>query len=84
MKGGFYGLAAKTFLSVTNTQLWCIAAANSRLLNDKNNTDLSTDHYLSNAEIRTQAQKLAGDLLLISSILLFSVYFIHFVFFDLL
>ncbi|CAH8592942.1 unnamed protein product [Schistosoma haematobium] len=62
MKGGFYGLAAKTFLSVTNTQLWCIAAANSRLLNDKNNTDLSTDHYLSNAEIRTQAQKLAARL----------------------
>ncbi|VDO81476.1 unnamed protein product [Schistosoma mattheei] len=62
MKGGFYGLAAKTFLSVTNTQLWCIAAANSRLLNDKNNTDLSTDHYLSNTEIRTQAQKLAARL----------------------
>ncbi|CAH8588218.1 unnamed protein product [Schistosoma rodhaini] len=62
MKGGFYGLAAKTFLSATNTQLWCIAAANSRLLNDKNNTDLSTDHYLSNTEIRTQAQKLAARL----------------------
>ncbi|CAH8517463.1 unnamed protein product [Schistosoma turkestanicum] len=62
MKGGFYGLAAKAFLSATNTQLWCIAAANSRQLNDKTNTDLSNDNYLSNTEIRTQAQRLAARL----------------------
>ncbi|KAH8872242.1 Elongator complex protein 1 [Schistosoma japonicum] len=52
MKGGFYGLAARTFLSATNAQLWCTAAAYSRQMNDnKNDGDSSTDEYLKAIQI---------------------------------
>ncbi|KAK4470814.1 hypothetical protein MN116_006332 [Schistosoma mekongi] len=64
MKGGFYGLAARSFLSANNAQLWCTAAAYSRQMNDNKNDDgdSSTDEYLSNTEIRAQAQRLAARL----------------------
>nr|CAH8854988.1 unnamed protein product [Trichobilharzia regenti] len=63
MKGGYFGLAAKTFLSATHTQLWCVAATRGREVNDKQADETETSgRFLTDTDRRTQALKLTARL----------------------